>query len=174
MNKKIIIPHSNIASKIYSIRGKNVMLSTDLSKLYDVEVRILVQAVKRNIDRFPMDFMFQLNESEYKHLKSQIVISSWGGARRARPYAFTEQGIAMLSSILNSKQAIQVNIKIMRIFIKIRKFILTHKDLKLKIEKLERKHKDHDVKINNIFEAIKQLLDPPKPKKEFKIGFRPD
>ncbi len=173
MKESILAPINIIENKIYNIRGKNVILSTDLSKLYNVEVRILVQAVKRNIDRFPIDFMFQLNETEYNNLKSQIVISSWGGVRRSRPYAFTEQGIAMLSSILNSKQAIQVNIQIMRTFIKIRKFVLTHKDLKIKINKLERKYIDHDEKIHLIFKAIKQLLDPPKPKKEHKIGFRP-
>src|SRR3990167_8243076 len=105
---------------IYTIRGHRVMLSTYLAELYGVQVKVLVQSVKRNKERFPEDFMFQLTEEEYTNLKSQIVTSSWGGLRRANPYAFTEQGISMLSSLLNSKRAIQMNITIMRTFVKIR------------------------------------------------------
>ena len=115
-----VVPVELIEKKIYLIRGHKVMLSTDLAKLYGVEVRVLVQAVKRNIERFPEDFMFQLSQEEYENLKSQIVTSSWGGARRARPYAFTEQGVAMLSSVLRSERAIQVNIAIMRAFVRLR------------------------------------------------------
>ena len=111
-------PHAKLSriveNRILILRGQKVMLSTDLAELYGVEPRVLVQAVKRNLDRFPKDFMFQLSADEFAHLKSQIVISSWGGARRARPYAFTEQGVAMLSSVLRSKQAVHVNIAIMR------------------------------------------------------------
>ena len=108
---EIIIQQEVIEGKIYITRGHKVMLSTDLAELYKVEPRVLVQAVKRNMERFPADFMFQLNDTELDNLKSQIVISSWGGPRRATPYAFTEQGVAMLSSVLHSKRAVQVNIR---------------------------------------------------------------
>jgi len=135
-----------------------------------VETRALVQAVKRNIDRFPKDFMFQLSEKEYKNLKSQIVISRWGGARRSRPYAFTEQGVAMLSSVLKSKRAIQVNIAIMRAFVKLRQILSTHKELANKLKELERKIEKHDKEIQLIFNAIRQLMiTSEKPKR--KIGF---
>jgi hypothetical protein len=117
MKNKSLIPVERIERRIFLIRGHKVMLSNDLAELYEVEPRILVQAVKRNIDRFPEDFMFQLSQEEFSILKSQIVISSWGGLRRATPYAFTEQGVAMLSSVLRSKRAIQVNIEIMRAFV---------------------------------------------------------
>src|SRR2546426_11770562 len=106
------VPAERIESRIFMIRGHKVMLSPDLADLYEVEPRALVQAVKRNVERFPSDFMFQLNAREFEHLKSQIVISSWGGLRRAAPYAFTEQGVAMLSSVLRSKRPVQVNIEI--------------------------------------------------------------
>ena len=149
------------------------MIDRDLAELYQVDTRYLNKQVKRNITRFPEDFMFQLNTKEFKNLMFQIGTSKRGGTRK-NPYIFTENGVAMLSSILKSKRAIEVNIQIMRIFTKLREYILTHKDLKLKIEKLERKYKNHDEKINLIFEAIKQLLDPPKPKKEYTIGFRID
>jgi phage regulator Rha-like protein len=149
------------------------MLSSHLAKLYGVEVRALIQAVKRNIDRFPKDFMFQLNKKEFEILKSQFVISRWGGARRSRPYAFTEQGVAMLSSILNSKRAIQVNISIMRAFVRLRELMITHKKLAENIHKLEKKYKEHDEKILIIFRAIKQLLSEEiKPSK--RIGFHAD
>ena len=134
---------------------------------YGVESRILVQAVKRNIERFPEDFMFQLNDGEFENLKSQFVISSWGGLRRAKPYAFTEQGVAMLSSVLRSKRAVQVNIEIMRSFVKLRELLATHKDLNRKLAELETKY-DDQFKI--VFDAIRALMAPPdKPKK--KIGF---
>jgi hypothetical protein len=116
MTKSSPIVYSGIIGKsIYLIRSQRVMLSSSLAELYGVEPRVLMQAVKRNIERFPQDFMFQLSIEEFQNLKSQFVISSWGGLRRARPYAFTEQGVAMLSTVLNSKRAIQVNITIMRI-----------------------------------------------------------
>ena len=113
----------NIERHIFLIRGHRVMLSADLADLYAVEPRVLVQTVKRNRDRFPADFMFQLTEQEFHRLKSQIVTSSWGGLRRAYPYAFTEQGVAMLSSVLRSNRAIQVNIAIMRAFVKLRELL---------------------------------------------------
>jgi len=147
------------------------MLSTHLAELYGVEVRVLVQAVKRNIDRFPEDFMFQLNELEFKNLKSQIVTSSWGGIRQVNPYAFTEQGIVMLSSILRSERTIQVNIAIMRAFVELRKIINFHKELVYKLNQLEERMEKHDAEIHAIFEAIRQLMSiPDKPKR--RIGFR--
>ncbi len=166
-----VVPVELIEKKIYLIRGHKVMLSTDLAKLYGVEVRVLVQAVKRNIERFPEDFMFQLSQEEYENLKSQIVTSSWGGARRARPYAFTEQGVAMLSSVLRSERAIQVNIAIMRAFVRLRQIFSTHKELAYKLAELERKIEKHDEEIKAIFEAIRRLMmSPQKPKR--KIGFK--
>lgn len=147
------------------------MLSNHLAKLYGVETRVLVQAVKRNIERFPPDFMFQLTVHEFKNLKSQIVISSWGGSRRARPYAFTEQGVSMLSSVLKSKEAVHVNIAIMRTFVKLRKLITSHRSLAEKLTELERKIEKHDRKIQTVFEAIHQLMAvEERPKK--RIGFK--
>jgi hypothetical protein len=143
------------------------MLSTDLAELYQVEPRVLVQAVKRNIARFPEDFMFQLTEEEFSNLKSQIVISSWGGLRRARPYAFTEQGVAMLSSVLRSKRAIQVNIEIMRAFVRLRRMLASHADMARKLEALEKKYDAH---FKIVFDAIRQLMRPSEPKKR-PIGF---
>ncbi len=124
-----ITPSQSIQQQIFLIRGHKVMLSTHLVGLYVVEPRTLIQAVKRNIDRFPEDFMFQLTREEFENLKSQFVTSSWGGLRRATPYAFTEQGVAMLSSVLRSTQAVQVNIMIMRAFVQMRQLVATHKDL---------------------------------------------
>jgi hypothetical protein len=170
-----------IASKILEIRGKKVMLDRELAKLYGVSTKVLNQAVKRNINRFPDDFMFKLtgvekekvvticDYLENRNLRSQIVTSSWGGIRYL-PYVFTEQGVAMLSSVLNSERAIRVNILIMRAFVKLREILLTHKDLAIKVEALERKYADHDEKIKMIFEAIKQLLQPPVKEKP-RIGF---
>ena len=165
---EIVIQQEAIEGKIYMIRGHKVMLSVDLAELYDVEPRVLVQAVKRNLERFPPDFMFQLNDTEFKNLKSQFVISSWGGLRRANPYAFTEQGVAMLSSVLHSTRAIQVNIAIMRAFVKLREMLATHKDLARKLEEMEKKY---DTQFKAVFDAIRQLMAPPEPKKR-KIGFR--
>ena len=159
-----------IESRIFLIRGHKVMLSTHLAALYGVESRALVQAVKRNRERFPADFMFQLSAKEFWNLKSQIVISSWGGARRAAPYAFTEQGVAMLSSVLRSKRAVLVNIQIMRAFVKLREMFTTHRALTRKLAQLEKRIEGHDKEITAIFEAIRQLMEPPdKPSKQ--IGF---
>jgi len=160
-----------IEKNIFLIRGHRVMLSMHLADLYGVEAKVLVQAVKRNINRFPEDFMFQLNELEFKNLKSQIVTSSWGGIRRANPYAFTEQGVAMLSSILRSERAIQVNIAIMRAFVELRKSVNFHKELVYKLSQLEGRLEKHDAEIRAIFEAIQQLISvPDKPKRQ--VGFR--
>ena len=147
--------------------GLRVMLSTHLAALYDVEPRALIQAVKRNRERFPGDFMFQLNAGEWNNLKSQIVISSWGGSRRAAPYAFTEQGIAMLSSVLKSRRAIQVNIEIMRAFVRLRQILASNAQLARKLGELEKKY---DGQFRVVFDAIRQLMTPPEPKKR-KIGF---
>jgi len=167
-HQKSTIPMERIENKILLIRRQKVMLSTDLAELYEVEPRVLVQAVKRNIERFPKDFMFQLNDKEFNNLKSQIVTSSWGGARRANPYAFTEQGVAMLSSVLRSKQAIEVNIAIMRAFVRLRSMIATHKDLARKLDEMEKKY---DAQFKVVFEAIRQLMsEPEKPRRA--VGFR--
>jgi hypothetical protein len=168
---EIVLRQEVIEEKIYMLRGHKVMLSQDLAELYDVEPKVLIQAVKRNIDRFPSDFMFQLTHQEFTNLKSQIVTSSWGGLRRATPYAFTEQGVSMLSSILRSKRAIQVNIAIMRAFVKLREMISTHKELAHKLKLLEGRIEKHDDEIKGIFNAIRQLMMPPETKKR-KIGFR--
>jgi len=162
-----LVPAERIEQRILLLRGCKVMLSTYLAELYEVEPRILVQAVKRNIERFPPDFMFQLNKAEFRNLKSQIVTSSWGGLRRAAPYAFTEQGVAMLSSVLNSKRAVQVNIEIMRAFVRLRELMSTHKDLARKLETLEKKY---DAQFKVVFDAIRQLMTQPEPKQR-KIGF---
>ncbi|MFA6282108.1 MAG: ORF6N domain-containing protein [Candidatus Omnitrophota bacterium] len=173
-----MIVQDAIEKKIYLIRGQKVMLSVDLASLYGVPVKRLNEQVRRNIKRFPSDFMFQLSNEEYKILKSQFATSSWGGARRAHPYAFTEQGVAMLSSVLNSERAIEVNIAIMRAFVRLREILLTHKDLATKIEALEAKYKNHDMKfseydehITAIFEAIKELMSPSVEPPKRKIGF---
>ncbi len=155
-----------VATRIMVIRGKKVMLDRDLAELYGVKAKVLNQAVKRNIQRFPDDFMFQLTRQEVENLKSQIVTSSWGGVRKM-PYVFTEQGVAMLSSVLNSERAIQVNIAIMRAFIRLKEVLSTHKELAQKLEELERKYQLHEKDIQIIFETIIKLLEkrpePPKP-----------
>ncbi len=161
-----MLPEETIQSKIYLIRGKKVMLDRDLAKLYGVEPKTLNQAVKRNSKRFPEDFMFTLDFKEFSSLKSQIVTSSWGGVRKM-PHAFTEQGVAMLSSVLHSQRAIQVNIQIMRTFTRLREMLNSHEDLRRKIEAMERKY---DQQFAVVFDAIKQLLEPPKKPKK-KIGF---
>ena len=147
------------------------MLSPHLAELYGVEPRALIQAVKRNLDRFPEDFMFQLDQEEFINLKSQIVISSWGGARRSLPYAFTEQGIAMLSSVLRSRQAIRANIAIMRAFVRLRQILYLNQELAAKLDELEQKLGRHDEDIRLIFKVIKQLMNPPQEKPRQRIGF---
>ena len=166
---KSLVPPERIERSILLIRGHKVMLSTDLAELYQVEARVLVQAVKRNIARFPEDFMFQLTKEEFSNLKSQIVISSWGGLRRAAPYALTEQGVAMLSSVLRSKRAIQVNIEIMRAFVRLRQILASNKVLAKRLDDLEKKY---DAQFKVVFDAIRQLMAPPEPEPPKKrIGF---
>ncbi len=147
-----------IKGKIYEMRGKKVMLDIDLAKLYGVSTKTLIQAVKRNRERFPADFMHQLTRKELIDLRSQFVTSSWGG-RRYLPYAFTEQGVAMLSSVLNSEKAIQVNIQIIRTFVRVREITVSYKDLWLKIDEMENKY---DKQFQVVFKAIKLLLEKPK------------
>ena len=173
MVKHSLIPAEVIERRIFLIRGFKVMLSPHLASLYEVEPRALNQAVKRNSDRFPVDFMFQLSAREFDNLKSQFVISSWGGSRRARPYAFTEQGVAMLSSVLNSRRAVKVNIEIMRAFVRLREVMAGNQELTQKLAELERKFGAHDEQIQSIFEAIRQLMaapEPPEPPRK-EMGF---
>ena len=161
-------------NKIYFIRGQKVMIDRDLAELYQVETKQLKRQVRRNIDRFPDDFIFEMNKEELKNLRSQIGTSSWGGARYM-PMVFTEQGVAMLSSVLNSLSAIQVNIQIIRVFAKMRKLLETQKELIQKLEEIERKNIDHDDKILLIFEYLKQLEQSKQDESEYqnrkKIGF---
>ncbi len=170
MSKSIAV--EVIATRILEIRGKKVMLDRDLARLYGVSTKALNQTVKRNIKRFPADFMFELTISE-----KERVVTICDHLRALKfsyqlPYAFTEQGVAMLSSVLNSERAIQVNILIMRAFTKLREILLTHKELAVKIDALEKKYAEHDETIKGIFEAIKQLLEPPPEKEKRIIGFK--
>ena len=158
-----IIPVERIASRIYLIRGEKVMLDKDLADLYEIETKVLVQAVKRNLDRFPQDFMFQLSELEFENLRSQIVTSSWGG-RRYTPHAFTEQGVAMLSSVLRSKRAARVNVAIVRTFVKVRQILASNRDLARKVQ-------EHDREIAVLFETVEKLLTPPAPPKKHPLGY---
>jgi len=160
---------AQIESCMFLIRGEKVMLSQHLAELYEVEPRALNQAVKRNIERFPEDFMFQLTQEEFANLKSQFVISSWGGIRTA-PYAFTEQGVAMLSSVLRSERAIQVNIEIMRTFVRLRQMLASNAELSRKLAALE---KNYDIRFKAVFEAIHALMSPPENKNKRPIGFAP-
>lgn len=162
-----MIPDERIINRIFLVRNRKVMFDRDLAELYGVKTRELNQAVRRNLERFPDDFMFQLTTGEFIILKSQIVTSSWGGVRK-KPLVFTEQGVAMLSSVLKSRRAIQVNIQIIRTFTKLRQLMASHEELRRKIEELERKS---DQRFKTIFELIKNLLDE-KVKPKMKIGFR--
>ena len=165
-----IIPLESIQQRIYLIRGHKVMLDSDLAELYAVQTFNLNKAVKRNIDRFPADFMFQLTKEEAERLTFQIGMSkpSGRGGRRTLPYVFTEQGVAMLSSVLRSKQAAQVNVAIMRAFVHLRELLATHKDLARKLEELEGKY---DANFRVVFDAIRKLMGPEKPPPSRRIGF---
>lgn len=169
-----LIPVERIKESILLIRGQKVMLDRDLATLYGVETKVLLQAVKRNIQRFPKDFMFQLSGEELEQWRSQFVTSNPAakmGLRR-RPHVFTEQGVAMLSTVLKSKRAIEVNIEIMRTFVQLREMLASHKDLARKLAALEKKYSEHDAKFQAVFDAIKQLMTPPPAKSKRKIGFR--
>ncbi len=157
-----IIPIERIAEKIYLIRNEKVMLDSDLADLYEIPTKRLNEQVKRNIRRFPEDFMLQLTKEEFENMKSQFATSSWGG-RRTLPYVFTEQGVAMLSSVLNSDRAVDINVAIIRTFVRLREMLATHKDLAQKIE-------EHDQHIANLYAHVERLLTPPAGKKK-SIGF---
>ena len=171
MKDNQIIPVEVIENKILLIRGQKVLLDKDLAQLYFIETRMLKQAVKRNLKRFPSDFMFTLNNKEIEQLVSQNVIPSKSFLGGSKPFAFTEQGVAMLSTVLNNDKAIEVNILIMRAFVKLREILSTHKELAQKLKELELKIETHDEQITAILDAINQLLVPPQmPKK--KMGFQ--
>ena len=168
---QIVIPDEIITSKIYLIREKKVILDKDLAELYNVTTGVLNQAVKRNIARFPDDFMFQATKEEFDNLISQFGTSSWGG-RRKLPYAFTEQGVAMLSGVLHSERAITVNIQIMRVFTKVREILTDNLSVRLEIEEIKKQLVNHDKNIELVFSYLDELIekhDNPKPRKA--IGF---
>ena len=167
-----LVPVEKIENKIFQIRGKRVMLDSDLAELYGVETKQLKRQVRRNIERFPEDFMFELTQKEYQDfLRCQFGTLKRGEHSKYLPYAFTEQGVAMLSSVLNSKRAILVNIQIMRAFVNLRRVALTYVGLKRKIEAMEKKY---DTQFKIVFEAIKKLLAPPPTEKKRRIGFHPE
>jgi ORF6N domain len=178
VNKSLTVLEEKVINKIYLIRDKKVMLDFDLAEMYAVETKQLKRQVKRNPERFPKDFMFELTKKEFENLRSQIGTSSWGGTRYV-PMAFTEQGVAMLSSVLNSPTAIEVNVQIIRVFSKMRELLLTNKDILLKLEQVEKRMMHHDGKMKQydrdiqlIFEALKKLLNPPQEPRQ-RIGFKP-
>jgi len=152
-----VVRRASIEKRIYFVRGHKVMIDTDLAVLYRVPTRVFNQAVRRNMLRFPADFMFQVTSDETEILRSQFVISSWGG-RRYLPFVFTEQGVAMLSSVLKSDRAIQVNIAIMRAFVKLRELLATHQEVAQRLEEFEKKFQRHDGQIRDVFDAIRALL----------------
>lgn len=168
-----MVEEQKILNRIYVIRGQKVMLDEDLAQMYSVETKRLNEQVKRNPGRFPKDFMFTLTTKEYENLKSQNATSRMWGGRRKLPNVFTEQGVAMLSSILNSDVAIEVNIRIIRVFTKLREYALTHKDILMKLAQLEKEVKGNSRDIENIFLVIKELIEKDtKPQPRNKIGFR--
>jgi hypothetical protein len=170
--KSLILSDELVSSKIYFIRDQKVLLDIDLAELYQVETGRLNEQVKRNTDRFPEDFMFQLTNQEFESLRSQFAISKKGrGGRRYAPFAFTEHGVLMLSSVLNSERAIQVNIQIMRIYAKLRGMIMAHKDVLLQLEKLENRLDKHDEGFQIVFRHLRELLNPPSEPRR-KIGFK--
>lgn len=168
----MLVPDEKLWNKIYLIRGQKVMLDKDLAELYGVETRVLNQAVSRNMERFPEDFMFQLTNQEWDVLKSQNVISSWGG-RRKLPFVFSELGVAMLSGVLSSARAIQVNIRIMRLFTKMREMMLTHKDLLLEMEEIRKRMTSQDERIEMVFDYLTQFITKNETEADRrKIGFK--
>ena len=172
MSQNLIISEETISDKIYFIRNQKVMLDRDLALLYGIENKRLNEQVKRNISRFPEDFMFQLSQIEFQNLKSQIATSSWGGSRKL-PFAFTEHGVLMLSSILNSDKAIQTNIQIMRIFTKVRQMLLDTTDLKIDIMQIQKKLENHDKNIELVFSYLDELNDKKEnTKPRTKIGYK--
>jgi len=176
MENTTIIPDELVANKIYFVRNQKIILDSDLAELYDVETRVLNQAVNRNIERFPEDFMFQLTEQEWQVLMSQIVISKTGrGGRRKLPYVFTEHGVLMLSSVLNSASAIMINIQIVRIFLRMRHLYLDHTELRLEIERIKKDLKDQGKNIEIVFRYLDELINKQhEPPKRRQIGYKPD
>lgn len=171
-NSLLVVPDDVVMNKIYVVRGQKVMLDKDLAELYQVDTRRLNEQVKRNLKRFPDDFMFQLTQPEFENLMSQIATSSWGGTRKL-PFVFTEQGVAMLSGILNSDRAISVNIQIMRIFTKIRQMLTDTTELRLDIEKIKKKLDNQDKNMEIVFRYLDELLEKKeKPLKRTKIGYK--
>lgn len=170
LKKEVTIPDEIVMNKIFIIREKKVMLDRDLAELFGVPTKVFNQAVTRNSKRFPEDFMFRLSKEEFKNLRSRIVTSSWGGVRY-NPRAFTEQGVAMLASVLNSDQAINVNIQIIRVFTRMREMLLSNKDLLLKIEQFEKRIDHHDKSIKQLFDYLKQLVREKNPPRN-QIGFK--
>ena len=167
-----LIPDDVVINKIYFFRNQKVMLDRDLALLYGVETKRLNEQVKRNLSRFPEDFMFQLSEIEFQNLKSQFATSSWGGIRKL-PYVFTEHGVLMLSSILNSEKAIQTNIQIMRIFTKIRKMLVDTNELRLDVETIKKKIENQGKNIELVFQYLDELIEKKETKKErAKIGYK--
>ena len=178
MVKKNEIELANVESRILTIRGRKVLLDVDLAELYETPTKALIQAVKRNLPRFPADFMFQLTEEEYADLRSQIVTSRWGG-RRYLPFAFTEQGVAMLSSVLRSGRAIEVNIEIMRAFVRLRQILVGNRDLARQLAQLEKELRDrldvHEVAIVAVLQRVMDIIDPPElaePAPKRRMGFK--
>ena len=172
MNNKLAIPEEIIMSKIFLLREQKVMLDSDLAELYNVETRRLNEQVKRNLKRFPEDFMFQLTETEYENLKSQSATSSWGG-RRTFPFVFTEHGILMLSSVLNSEQAINMNIQIMRIFTKIRHMFTDNLSVKREIEEIKKKLENQDKNIEIVFKYLDEFIEKQEDQESRKqIGYK--
>jgi hypothetical protein len=170
MNENLILKEDAIINRIYMIRGMKVMLDSDLAELYEVETKRINEQVKRNLSRFPTDFMFQLNEREFENLRSQFATSSWGG-RRTFPYVFTEHGVLMLSSVLNSQKAIEVNIQIMRIFIRMRSALLENQALINKIEQIEQQTTQNSEDIQYVFRVVKELIHK-KAEPRKRIGFK--
>ncbi len=175
MLKAILITEKTIESKIYFIRGQKVMLDSDLAEMYGVETKVLKQAVKRNMDKFPVDFMFELTAKEAEEFsRSQNVTLKRGQNIKYLPFVFTEHGVLMLSSVLRSKQANDVNIRIMRVYSKMKELLIFNKDILLKLEKLERSSDTHDKDIQIIFSYIKKLVEQPVKEKTIRIGFKKD
>jgi ORF6N domain len=175
MSKVLSITETAIESKIYLIRGQKVMMDSDLAEMYGVETRVLKQAVKRNMDKFPEDFMFEMDDKELSNWRSQFVTSnSLKMGLRYKPFCFTEHGVLMLSSVLRSKQANEVNIRIMRVYSKMKELLMLNKDILLKLEKLESSSDRHDKDIKVIFSYIKKLIEQPVKEKTSRIGFKKD
>jgi hypothetical protein len=171
MKQQSIVPSEIIEKRIFFIRGQKVMLDFQLAELYNVQTKRLKEQVRRNLSRFPEDFMFELTEDEFNALRTQFATSSKRGGMRYRPFVFTEQGVAMLATVLNSSRAIQMNIAIMRTFVRLREILSSHSELAVKLKELEDRVEKHDEHIHTLFTAIRQLMEPPeKPRRE--IGFR--